>query len=179
MAEDKQEKELIEDNSPQWIRTIDNNGNSKKTQANVFTKNSDRITIKKIIMPNLNTDAVRMASISTPSGYYNASIFIKVDMFQLSCYGVIGIYMVGSSVTPFAYLNGFCMSTISNILFVKNGSLLDVYMTGNYSSSYNSFQSDIISSSELISFEGTGIIVPVSSLNVMKSINISEALHRI
>ena len=178
MAEDKQENELIEDSSPQWIRTIDNNSNSKKTKANLFTKESDRVTVKKIKMPNINTDAVKIASISTPSGYYNVSIFVKIDMFQLSCYGVIGIYTVGASISPFAHLNGFCISKTSNIIFARNGNVIDIYMTGNYSSSYNTSQSDVISSCELISFEGIGTIVSVSSLNnVMKSINISEALQ--
>lgn len=178
MTDDKRESELIEDSSPQWIRTIDGNGNSKKTNANVFTKNSDRVTVKKITMPNINTDAVKIASINTPGGYYNASVFVKIDMFQLSCYGVIGIYRVNQSINPFARLNGYCISTISNIIFVNNGNAIDIYMTGNYSSAYHTFQSDVISSSELISFEGAGTIVPVSSLeNVMKSINISEALQ--
>lgn len=176
MAEDKREKELMEDSSPRWIRSIDSTGNSKKTDANLFIKSSDRVTIKKIIAPNINTDAVKIASISTSGGYYNVSIFVKIDMFQLSCYGVIGIYMVGNTVTPFASLNGFCISTISNIIFVNNKDAIDIYMTGNYSSSYNAYFSDLISSSERISFEGTGTIVPVSALSVIKTINISEAL---
>lgn len=176
-TEDRQERELMEDTSPQWIRTIDNNGDSKKAKANLFAKYSDRVTIQKTKMANINTDAAKIARINIPIGYYNASIFVKIDMFQLSCYGVIGVYRVNMGVTPFAHLNGFCVSQISNIIFVNNNDSIDIYMTGNYSSAYSTFQSDVITSSDLISFEGTGTIVPVPSLNVMKSINISEALQ--
>ena len=178
MAGDKQESQLVEDNFPQWIRTIGESGSSKKTKANLFIKNSDRATIQKIKMPITNANAARIAQISTPNGFYNVSIFVKLDMFQLSCYGVIGIYMANSSISPFAKLSGFCISPVANILFVNNNSSIDIYITGNYSSSYNTYQSDIISSCELISFEEAGTIVPVSSLNVMKSINISEALKK-
>ncbi len=173
---DQKEEQLLEDSSPEWIRTIDNNGSSKKTKANVFTKNGDRVTLKKVRMPTISTEAVKIASINTPNGFYNASIFVKVDMFQLSCYGVLGIYMANGSITPFAHLSGFCISTVSNILFIKNNATVDIYITGNYNTGYNTFLSDIFSSGELINFEGMGTTVKASSLNVMKSINISDAL---
>lgn len=132
--------------------------------------------IKRFKMPIVNKEAVKICSIKLFSHYYNASVFVRIDSFQLSVFGIIGFYNILTEVNPFAKLYGYNNSVWTEILFVRTGDLLDIYITGSYPTTYSSYNSEILSTCELVSFDGAGSIVNVSSLNVMKSINVADAI---
>ena len=171
-TEDIYENEMLEDSDPAWIRTLASDGSSRRTKTSLFEKSGSRSILKGFRIPGINTEAVRKASIQKITGFLNASVFVSVDSFGISFYGIIGIEVVGEKISPFAKLNAHKTNGSSRILFVDNGLFLDIYITGSYESSYTTTMSSAFSMSEYVSFHGIGETVNVSSLNVKTSLTI-------
>lgn len=169
---DIRENEMREDNNPSWFRALASDGSGVRTNAATFVRKDGRESSRAFRMPNLNSKAVKVASINNVNGYYNTSFFILADSFGISFYGIIGLNHIASSVTPFAKLNVFKSHGGVKILFVENGTYIDVYITGSYSSSYTVALSSVFSMSEYVLFTGLGSIVDVASLTVKTSLTV-------
>lgn len=171
-TEDIYENEMLEDSDPAWMRTLASDGSGRRTKTSLFEKSGSRSTLKGFRIPGINTKAVRIASFQKVTGFLNASVFVSVDSFGISFYGIIGMEVVGESIYPFAKLNAHKTNGGSRILFVDNGMFLDIYITGSYNSAYSTTMGSAFSMSEYVSFYGIGETVNVSSLNVKTSLMI-------
>ena len=120
---------------------------------------------KAITSPSVSTEAVCIAAIQAPDGFYGASFELRYTGFRYAANVLFSFYKSGQSLTIYAYQTGVEVDKGINKFYYKvQDKVVYIYVTGTYQSKYTASVMDLWSSDKKVSFDVDNTVFPVDEI---------------